>query len=110
MWRIRRAGASRRSTARRPPRFYVRLQSLLGRLDLRRAAGQTARELAAAAATRLDGQQPQDRASELPAQIVAAYYRVRFGGAALDSQEQAAIEQALDELTPAIHAVLKART
>jgi hypothetical protein len=106
-WRIRRAVAGR-GAAQRPPRFYLRLQSLLGRMDLRRAAGQTARELAAVAATRLGDQQPQDRTSELPAQIVAAYYRVRFGGAALDSQEQAAIEQALDELTPAIHAVLKA--
>jgi protein-glutamine gamma-glutamyltransferase len=101
------AGPDRR---KRAPRFYRRLESLLGRLHLRRAAGQTARELAAAAGERLERTQPQAGAGELPAQIVAAYYRVRFGGAALDSQEQAAIEQALDELTPAVHAVLQARS
>jgi hypothetical protein len=86
----------------RPPGFYLRLQSLLGRLHLRRTAGQTARELAGAAMRKL--QMPPTRAaSKLPGEIVEAYYRVRFGGAALDSQEQAAIEHALAELTPAVN-------
>jgi hypothetical protein len=86
-----------------PPAFYRRLEALLARLSLKRAAGQTARELAAVAADRLDDRAPQAAVSELPAEIVDAYYRVRFGGAALDSHEQAAIEHALAELTPAVH-------
>ena len=93
----------------RLPRFYRRLRSLLGRLHLPATAGQTPRELANAAGERIQRQLPRSAAAALPAQIVAAYYRVRFGGATLDSHEQAAIEQALDELTPAVHAAGQAR-
>lgn len=92
--------AARRSL--RPPRFYLRLKSLLSQLHLPPSAGQTARELAAAAQRKLDSPATADAAA-IPAEIVAAYYRVRFGGAALDSREQAAIEQALDQLTPAVN-------
>jgi transglutaminase-like putative cysteine protease len=88
---------------KRSPRFYRRLQSLLGRMHVRQAAGQTARELAADAAVRLARVDPGGRAGELPAEIVAAYYRVRFGGAALDSREEAAIEHALAQLAPVVN-------
>jgi transglutaminase-like putative cysteine protease len=91
-----------RKLVRRPPRFYLRLQSLLGRLQLRRSAGQTARELALAAEAKLHAPSTA-AAATLPAAIVEAYYRVRFGGAALDSREEAAIEHALAELTPAVN-------
>jgi transglutaminase-like putative cysteine protease len=90
------------TVVRRAPRFYRRLQSLLGRMHVRRAAGQTARELASDARARLGRIDPGGRAAELPAEIVTAYYRVRFGGAALDSHEEAAIEQALAQLAPAV--------
>ncbi len=99
-----RGGAGMTTRSRRPvaPPFYRRLESLLARLPVRRARGQTARELAAEAADRLNHGGPRAAAAGLPREIVEAYYRVRFGGAALDSQEQAAIEHALAELTPAV--------
>lgn len=106
-WRRRRASEIRRRRSM-VPRFYRRLESLLARLPLRRLPGQTARELADRAAQRLDhARQDADRLlqphiAQLPREIVDAYYRVRFGGAALDSREQAAIEHALAELTPAV--------
>ena len=97
-------GTALATRSRRPvaPAFYRRLESLLGRLPVRRAPGQTAREMAAAAFVRLSRGSPHAEAAELPREIVEAYYRVRFGGAALDSHEQAAIEHALAELTPAV--------
>ena len=107
-WRAATGGPSAK-TAGRPPRFYRRLKSLLGRLHLPASSGQTARELAAAAAERLSRQSPESAAAELPAGIVAAYYRVRYGGATLDRHERAAIEQALEQLTPAVHAAGQAR-
>ncbi len=85
-----------------PPRFYLQLKSLLARMHLPAGPGQTARELAAAAETRLQ-LSPTAEVADLPAAIVDAYYRVRFGGTALDSREQAAIEQALEQLTPAVN-------
>jgi hypothetical protein len=106
VWLLRRwrPADARALRARRPatPAFYRRLESLLAQLPLHRAPGQTARELAAAAANRLNLRGPHEEEAQLPAEIVAAYYRVRFGGAALDSYEQAAIEHALAELTPAV--------
>jgi hypothetical protein len=85
-----------------PPEFYLRLVGMLTRLKVRKAAGQTARELAAAAESKLAGG-PAAFAAELPQEVVAAYYRVRFGGAALDKNEQAAIEQALSKIVSAVH-------
>ncbi|MEX2175578.1 MAG: transglutaminase domain-containing protein, partial [Pirellulaceae bacterium] len=103
-WKRFLADRRRRSIVRLlvPPRFYRRLESLLSRMALRRAAGQTAAEFAAAAGARL-GQEVSSAAAPLPEKIVAAYYRVRFGGDALDSQELAEIEQALAQLTPAVN-------
>lgn len=84
------------------PPFYLRLESVLRRLPLRRAAGQTARELAQEAGAKLASAAGQSGVARLPAVIVQAYYRVRFGGATLDNQEMAAIEQALVALEPAV--------
>jgi transglutaminase-like putative cysteine protease len=101
-WRTGGAADSRAKSVGAPP-FYRRLESLLARAALRRAAGQTARELASAAASRLQQSGAVEATTQLPGEIVAAYYRVRFGGAALDKNELAAIEQALVELTPAVN-------
>jgi len=106
-WQRRRSPETRRRRSL-VPRFYRRLESLLAHLPLRRLPGQTARELADRAAQRLYHPRPdadrllQPHIAQLPREIVDAYYRVRFGGAALDSHEQAAIEHALAELTPAV--------
>ncbi|MCI0358073.1 MAG: DUF3488 and transglutaminase-like domain-containing protein [Planctomycetaceae bacterium] len=103
----RRVAAGARRQRSLVPAFYRRLESLLACLPLRREPGQTARELAERAAERLDHASIADpllhpHVAQLPREIVDAYYRVRFGGAALDSHEQAAIEHALAELTPAV--------
>lgn len=100
--RFRRGGPAAKRRFAHPPRFYLQLKSLLARMHLPSGPGQTARELAAAAESRLQSPPTADLAG-LPATIVDAYYRVRFGGAALDSREQAAIEQALEQLTPAVN-------
>jgi hypothetical protein len=91
-----------RRSFHRPPQFYLRLEQLLARLPLRRGDGQTALEFAQRAQTRLtEGAEPA-RVADLPAEVVSAYYRVRFGGDALDNSESAAIEHALDQLVPAV--------
>jgi hypothetical protein len=76
------------------PAFYRRFERLLSRLGLRRNQGQTANELASAAARRLAAGNGH-AAAGLPAEVVAAYYRVRFGGQRLDKTEAEAIEQSL---------------
>ncbi len=84
------------------PAFYLRLERLLAHLSLRRRAGETARELATAAQQRLNTKTQTRPAAHIPAEVVAAYYRVRFGSARLDKEQTAAIEHALDTLTPAV--------
>jgi transglutaminase-like putative cysteine protease len=101
-WRKTAAIRARRAQSA-PPRFYRRLVSLLARLHLQRADSQTARELAARAAGILDRAGAREAIAGLPREIVDSYYRVRFGGAALDSDDLAAIEHALAQLTPAVN-------
>ena len=99
-WKALVAGRKARGHA---PGFYLRLERLLARLPLRRRAGQTARELAAEAERRLQGAVSEEPSvAGLPEEIVAVYYRVRFGAARLDKTQAAAIEQALDRLAPAV--------
>jgi hypothetical protein len=99
-WRGRRG--ARGLSGSQAPEFYVRLERVLGRLHLRRRAGQTPRELAADAGQRLGASLGMPARKELPGEIVAAYYRVRFGGDRLDKNEMATIEQDLAELGRAI--------
>jgi transglutaminase-like putative cysteine protease len=99
-WRSRRGQAAAGASC--APGFYLRLEKLLARLHLRRHEGQTARELAAAAGLRLGGASSATARASLPSEIVAAYYRVRFGGDRLDKNETAAIEQDLAELARAV--------
>jgi hypothetical protein len=96
-----------RAAFHRPPAFYSRLERLLARMRLSRGEGQTAVELAEAARTKLAGSEGLPAAAQLPAEVVEAYYRVRFGGDALDNSESAAIEHALDQLVPAVSQVQK---
>ena len=88
--------------AARPPEFYRRLERVLARLPLIRRHGQTPQELAAAAQGRLDTVPTAALAASVPADVVASYYRVRFGGCHLDMSEMEAIEQALAELDHAV--------
>lgn len=93
-------------TRTQAPEFYLRLERLLTHLPLKRTSGQTPRELAAAAGQRL-ARGGKSAAAELPPEIVETYYRVRFGGAALDKVETEAIEHALTQLVPAVRQAQK---
>ena len=71
-------------------------------MPLVRHRGQTPRELAAAAQARLLTFDGAALAAQVPEEVVAAYYRVRYGGCRLDKNEMAAIEQALAALNAAV--------
>jgi protein-glutamine gamma-glutamyltransferase len=86
----------------RSPAFYRRLEQLLARLHLEREPGQTPGEFAAAAADRLISRQADGPTAHLPESVVAAYYRVRFGGDHLDKQELDGIEQSLAQIERAV--------
>jgi hypothetical protein len=81
------------------PAFYRRLERVLARLPAVRESGETPGELAHAASQQLSAS---DQAAAIPPQIVASYYRVRFGGGHLDKMEIEAIEHSLDTLATAI--------
>ena len=103
LWSWRKRKIEQKSARRaEPPAFYLRLESLLARLQLRRRSGQTPRELAAVAGMILSKLPAGAASSTVPREVVEAYYRVRFGGAALDKEETAAIEHALAQLVPAV--------
>jgi transglutaminase-like putative cysteine protease len=92
----------RNGVSSQAPQFYHRMERLLARIHVVRTEGQTPRELAAAAKSRLLSSDFASLASAAPADIVAAYYRVRFGGHRLDKTEMEAIEQSLAALNAAI--------
>jgi hypothetical protein len=87
------------SAARSRVEFYRRFEVLLARHGIRRAAGQTQLELAHYAAARLTASLGPRRAAALPAHLVAAFYRVRFGHATLNASEALAVEQLLSQLS-----------
>jgi hypothetical protein len=73
--------------------FYARLEDLLARRGRSRRPAETAQEYVDSAVRELAiGQGDALRST------VSAFYRVRFGGATLDSAETSAIEQALAEV------------
>lgn len=83
--------------------FYHRLEALLAHAALTRSPGQTPREFAVEAGGRLADQPDRQPLAALPRRIVEVYYRVRYGGAVLDSQEALAVEQALFDLETRLH-------
>src|SRR5581483_8946912 len=99
-WRARRGALARAGD--HAPAFYWQLERALARLPLLREAGQTPRELATAATTRLLARDGAALAAHVPADLVSVYYRVRFGGCRLDKHEMQAIEQALAALNAAV--------
>jgi len=78
--------------------FYHRLEMLLAQHGLVRWAGQTQREFAQDAGSRIAAAAGRARLASLPGQVVEAYYRVRFGGRPLDSTQAEAVEQALGQI------------
>lgn len=80
--------------------FYERLERLLAQIGIRRNVHQTQREFARTASLQMGGLGPEAAAlATLPAQVVDAFYRVRFGEVALDETQASAIEQSLTQLT-----------
>jgi hypothetical protein len=88
----------------RPPvlEMYRRLETVLARVGLAREPAQTAHEFALAAGGELAERVEYHRVAHLPRRIVDSFYRVRFGGRALDNQEAEAVEHALSELELAL--------
>jgi hypothetical protein len=82
--------------------FYERLETALRRYGVVRLLGQTQREYAAAAGGRLADEPRLQSVAGVPRRVVDAFYRVRFGGAALDSREQQTVEQAIADLESAL--------
>jgi len=83
--------------------FYARLARLVAPLGLVRKEGQTQQEFAEMVRSRLVQLQQSDSIAALPVKIVEVFYRIRFGGAALDTQEQENVEQALSKLEEALN-------
>ena len=78
--------------------FYRRLETLLARHGLHRTVGQTQREFAREAGLRLAEITGSAQLTPLPAQVVEAYYGVRFGSLPLDNDRAETVEQALRQL------------
>jgi len=102
-------GQEQRRTAPPTVDFYDRLEVLLAKEGLRRENHQTQRELAACAGGQLADSPALRGVSPLPRRIVDAFYRVRFGGRALDNSEAQAVEQALVDLQSALRAARRPR-
>jgi transglutaminase-like putative cysteine protease len=87
------------------PQFYDRLLALLARhFQMRPQLGQTPREFSELARVRLAGTQHTASCADVPAQLAALLYLVRYGGRPLEEPERSAAEQALDRLTAALAA------
>ena len=82
--------------------IYRRLEAALEQQGFRRHPAQTAQEFALAAGGDLAEKIEHRRVAHLPRRIVESFYRVRFGGHALDNHEADAVEQALVELESAL--------
>jgi transglutaminase-like putative cysteine protease len=79
-------------------RFYARLLDLLVlHFQLRPAPAQTPQEFGARAAQTLTQRPATAPLADLPQQVVALFYRVRYGGETLAAGERRVIEDRLDE-------------
>ncbi|MEX0977596.1 MAG: transglutaminaseTgpA domain-containing protein [Pirellulales bacterium] len=91
-------GQGRRTQTPPVLEIYRRLETALARVGLAREPTQTAHEFALVAGGELAERVEYRRVAHLPRRIVDSFYRVRFGGRALDNQEAEAVEHALTEL------------
>jgi hypothetical protein len=102
-WRTEKPG-SRAAAARKRMvvPFYEQLEALLAAHGILRPASQTQHEFAMAASGQLSESSRLAPAASLPRRVVDAFYRVRFGGRALDKEETEAVERSLRELAAAL--------
>ena len=96
------ARRTRKLHQRRRVDFYERLEHLLARHGLRRAAHQTPREFAAAAGGQLAESYRAIHLAAVPRRLADAYYRVRFGGQQLPARELEGIHRELSQLEDAL--------
>ncbi|HEY2413387.1 MAG TPA: transglutaminaseTgpA domain-containing protein [Pirellulaceae bacterium] len=99
---LRRRRQKQRQTINAAPAFYHRLERLMARLTVVREPAQTPREMAALAGERMAALADGSAVAALPAKLVDAYYRLRFGKGRLDKVESDAIEQALKKIEAAV--------
>lgn len=107
--RRRRKGAQAPTTATRgrrpapaPIDFYVRLEQVLAGQQLKRTPEQTQREFVQSVCGELAETPATRGVSNLPRRIVDAFYRVRFGGRALEAEELREVDAALTALATAL--------
>jgi len=99
LWRwFAKIGSRRQAGARSSIEFYRRFEQIGARLGLQRRAGQTPREFAHAAGTRLAAVSGRRELYTWAVQVVEAFYSVRFGRHVLDASAAQTVEQALEEL------------
>jgi hypothetical protein len=82
--------------------FYRRMESLLAKLRILRPASVTQRAFAVDAGSQLALRTDDPRMARLTVEIAEAFYRVRFGGEALDKSRADSVEQALASLERAV--------
>ena len=91
--------AVRRIQGRRATiKFYRRLEVVMKRHGLNRLPSQTHREFADQARRKMALSAEVGHLANLPPEVTEAFYQVRFGGTALDSQRAQAVEHALGRL------------
>ncbi len=87
--------------------FYRRLERILAQRGYRKTATQTPREYAAVVGGELAMHHETAAVATLPRVVVDAFYRVRFGQEALDSQAINEVERSLDALQRGLDGVSK---
>jgi hypothetical protein len=102
LWKRHRREQPARGVRRTLVAFYDKLLKLLARAALRPRPAQTPQEFATRAAGVL-GQQPKTAGvADVPGEIVAAFYGVRYGDEPLEPEDEAAIHRKLQQLQQAL--------
>jgi len=91
-------------------KFYRRLETLLVRHGLVRAASQTHREFARDSGIRLSESTDDFEIAALPLEVVDAFYQVRFGDADLSENQMAAVQHALHRIKRAANGKRRKRS
>ncbi len=100
--KVRRGRRQAAGRARSSIEFYRRFEQIAARLGLQRRAGQTPREFACAAGTRLAAVSGRRELFAWAVQVAEAFYTVRFGRQALDGAAAQKVAKALEELTAGV--------
>jgi protein-glutamine gamma-glutamyltransferase len=104
LWRrFSRGGGKLSAGARSSVEFYHRFEQIAARLGLVRAAGQTPREFARSAGSRLAAASGRRELYVGAVQVVEEFYRVRFGRQELDAAAVETLHKTLEELSAGSH-------